>query len=49
MGYIRDFELGESPKLGVGIEGSKHFVPQDLDSVYGSNPGSYLLFVRLKI
>ena len=49
VGYIRDFELGESLKLGVGVEGSKHFVPADLDSVYGSNPGSYLLFVRLKI
>ncbi len=48
VGYIRDFDLDLGFKFGVGIEGSKHFSPPELDSVYGDEPASYLLFLRAK-
>jgi hypothetical protein len=49
LGYVRDFPVGPDLALGIGIEGSKHFIGRDLESVYGDDPTSWLLFVRLKI
>jgi hypothetical protein len=36
-------------KLGVGGLGSRYIVPKRLDTVYGSDPTSFMAFVRLKI
>ena len=49
VGYIYDFHLAEHVKLGIGGLGSRYIVPNGLDSVYGSNPTSFMAFVRLKI
>lgn len=49
VGYIHDFDLGSDLKFGVGVAGSKHFIPEDLAAVYGNDPASYLLFVRIKL
>ena len=49
LGYIRDFDLVNHFKFGAGVQGSKHFIPSDLDDVYGGDPESLLLFVRLKL
>ena len=49
IGYIRDLDLGAQFKFGVGVEGSKHFISQALDVVYGRDPSSYLVFVRAKL
>lgn len=49
LGYVRDFDLMQGLKLGVGIEGSRHFIGRDLEAVYGDDPVAWLLFLRLKI
>ena len=49
LGYIYDFHLAEHVKLGVGGLGSRYIVPKRLDTVYGSDPTSFMAFVRLKI
>jgi hypothetical protein len=49
VGYIRDFDFDLGFKLGVGVEGSKHFIAPELAGAYGEDPASYLLFVRAKL
>jgi hypothetical protein len=49
LGYVRDFDLGSDLKFGIGVEGSKHFIPHELESAYGSDPASCLLFVRIRL
>jgi hypothetical protein len=49
VGYIRDFYFDLGFKFGLGIEGSAHFIPSALTEAYGSDPASYLLFVRAKL
>jgi hypothetical protein len=49
VGYIRDFYFDRGCTLGAGIEGSKHFIPTELDDVYGVDPASFLLFLRAKL
>ncbi|MDD5586448.1 MAG: hypothetical protein PHY92_05775 [Alphaproteobacteria bacterium] len=48
-GYIRDFRIAEHVKFGVGGLASGYLYPDKIDRVYGSNPVSYMLFVRLKL
>jgi len=48
-GYIHDLSVQRHLKLGVGGLVSKYSMPAELDSAYGSNPTSFMLFARLKI
>ena len=49
LGYIYDFHLVEHVKLGIGGLGSRYIVPKGLDTAYGSDPTSFMTFIRLKI
>jgi len=49
LGYIFDFRLAEHVKLGIGGLASRYIVPKGLDVAYGSDPTSFMTFVRLKI
>jgi hypothetical protein len=49
LGYIYDFHVAEHVKLGIGGLGSRYMVPKGLDAAYGSDPTSFMAFVRLKI
>ncbi len=48
VGYIRDFHPLEHVKLGVGGLVSRYAYPDSIDSYYGSEPTSFMLFMRLK-
>jgi len=48
-GYIYDFSAQRYLKLGVGGLVSKYSMPAELDSAYGGNPTSFMVFARLKI
>jgi hypothetical protein len=49
LGYIRDFHVAEHLKFGVGGLVSRYAYPSKIDNAYGSDPTSYMLFVRLKL
>lgn len=48
-GYIYDFPTSGHYKAGIGGLVSKYSIPSDLTSTYGSNPTSFMLFLRMKI
>jgi hypothetical protein len=48
VGGIHDFRVAENVKLGLGGLVSKFIVPGELKPFYGSDPTSYMLFMRLK-
>jgi hypothetical protein len=47
-GYIYDFPVKYGVQAGVGALASLHFLPSELDDVYGDSPTSYMLFARMK-
>ena len=50
MGAIRDFQLAEHVKVGVGALYAVNFVPDTLAPLYGrTEPAGAMAFVRLKI
>ena len=49
LGYIRDFEVGPQVRLGFGGLVSRYSYPTQLDGAYGSDPTSFMLFLRLKL
>jgi hypothetical protein len=49
LGYIYDFQVAERVKLGIGGLASRYIVPKGLDAAYGSDPTSFMTFIRLKI
>ena len=49
VGGIYDIPLSDHVKFGVGGLVSKYGVPDGLTPFYGSDPTSYMLFVRLKV
>jgi hypothetical protein len=49
LGYVYDVPLGKHLKAGIGGLVSRYRIPGSLDSTYGSDPTSYMLFARLKI
>jgi hypothetical protein len=49
LGYVYDIPLAEHLSLGLGAVGSLYALPSALDPYYGSNPGSYMLFTRVKL
>ena len=48
VGYIYDFPKSHGVQFGIGALGSIHFVPGEIEDVYGHNPTSYMLFGRVK-
>jgi hypothetical protein len=48
-GYIYDFHLAEHVKFGVGGLASRYLVPSGLNATYGSDPTSFMVFIRLKV
>jgi hypothetical protein len=48
-GYIYDFHVAEHVKLGIGGLASKYAIPSGLDAVYGGDPTSGMIFIRLKV
>jgi hypothetical protein len=48
LGYIRDINLADHLKLGIGGLISRYGFPGALDRFYG-DPTSYMVFVRLKV
>jgi hypothetical protein len=49
LGYVNDFASTRHLKFGLGGLVSKYSLPAELDSFYGSDPTSYMIFVRMKI
>jgi len=49
VGGIYDFPLAEHFKFGIGGLVSKYGVPAGLTPFYGSDPTSYMVFVRFKV
>lgn len=48
VGYIHDFAFERDYKLGIGGLVSAYSIPSELDSTYGNNPSSFMLFARMK-
>ncbi|MEA2985012.1 MAG: hypothetical protein QOD94_1266 [Alphaproteobacteria bacterium] len=49
LGGIYDIPIHEHVKFGIGGLVSKYAVPNELKPFYGSDPTSYMVFVRLKV
>jgi hypothetical protein len=49
LGGIYDFPVADHLKLGVGGLVSRYGIPGELKPFYGSDPTSYMVFVRLKV
>ncbi len=49
VGYIYDFPTERHLKFGIGGLVSKYSLPRELESSYGSDPTSYMLFARVKL
>jgi hypothetical protein len=49
LGYLYDFPVGAYFKAGIGGLVSKYSMPAALESSYGSDPTSYMVFARVKI
>jgi hypothetical protein len=49
VGYIYDLPSASHFIVGVGALVSRYSLPAGLDSTYGRNPASYMLFARAKI
>jgi hypothetical protein len=49
LGYIYDFPETHQLQFGLGALGSIHFIPGELEDVYGSNPTSFMIFARVRL
>ncbi|HEY4264749.1 MAG TPA: hypothetical protein VGM72_05485 [Micropepsaceae bacterium] len=49
LGYIYDIAVAEHLSLGLGAVGSLYGLPSAVKPYYGSNPGSIMLFARVKL
>lgn len=49
LGYVYDLPVADHLKVGVGGLGSVYSIPDKLDSSYGNNPASFMLFARVKL
>lgn len=48
VGYIYDFPEMHGVQFGLGALGSIHFIPSELEEVYGETPVSWMVFGRVK-
>jgi hypothetical protein len=49
LGGIYDFPVADHLELGIGGLVSLYGIPGELKPFYGSDPTSYIVFVRLKV
>jgi hypothetical protein len=49
LGYVYDIHVAEHVKFGIGGLASTYVYPAALDTDYGRDPKSYMLFVRMKL
>jgi hypothetical protein len=49
VGGIYDIPVADHVKFGIGALVSKYAIPSELKQFYGSDPTSYMIFVRLKV
>lgn len=49
VGYVYDFPEWNKVQWGIGSSVGVNFVPNEIESVYGKNPMSYLAFLRMRI
>lgn len=49
LGYYKDMQSSGPLKFDVGVLMSKHFVPAGASQPFGSEPVSYMLFMRLRL
>jgi hypothetical protein len=49
LGYLYDFPVEGHFKIGIGGLVSKYSLPGELESFYGSDPTSYMIFARMKV
>lgn len=49
LGYVYDIPIAEHVALGLGAVGSVVAIPSTIKPAYGSNPASYMTFIRLKL
>jgi hypothetical protein len=49
LGYIYDIPVREHLALGMGAMGTVDFLPSTVEPSYGSDPVSYMAFLRVKI
>ena len=49
VGFVHDFFSAGNVKFGAGALVSRYWKPSVLDSAYGSNPSSYMVFFRAKL
>ncbi len=49
LGYIYDFTTWNKMKWGIGVVGSAHILPGDLEQAYGATPTSFMVFGRVKL
>ena len=48
-GYIRDFRIAPHVKFGLGALVSRYTYPAVLERTYGSDPTSFMLFLRVRL
>jgi hypothetical protein len=48
LGYVYDFPVWNHMQWGLGSSVGANFVPDEIESVYGKTPMSYLGFIRMK-
>ena len=49
VGYVYDIPLTEHFKLGLGAVVTATDIPSPASTSYSGNPGSYMLFTRVKL
>lgn len=48
LGYVYDFPVWHHMQWGIGSSVGVNFVPDEIESVYGKTPMSYVAFMRMK-
>jgi hypothetical protein len=47
LGYVYEFASTRSTKLGIGALASKRFIPSEQYALFGRDPASYKIFIRV--
>ncbi len=49
VGCVYDIPVARRLAVGLGLVGTRDFVPSSLEFAYGRDPAGYMPFLRLKI
>src|SRR5690606_27306546 len=49
LGAVHDFPQVAGGRFGIGAQLSRHWLPAAMETAYGGDPGSWLVFVRWKL